>query len=71
MVAARTEYRDWRGVLIGTTERVDHRIEARDRAGRLVGTFDLDNDITRGWDGVKVGIGNLLPSLFITFIKTR
>jgi hypothetical protein len=73
LVTTRTEFRNRLGVLIGTTEVAsdsDPRINARDRNGRLVGWYEIRNDVTRDWNGVKLGTGNLLSSLFLTFTRT-
>ena len=69
LVVSKTEFRNNLGVLIGTTERTGQKIEARDRNGRLVGKFEIDANITRDWNGVKIGSGDLLSSLFLTFTK--
>jgi hypothetical protein len=69
LVVSKTEFRNNLGVLIGTTERIGQKIEARDRNGRLVGKFEIDANITRDWNGFKIGSGDLLSSLFLTFTK--
>ncbi|MBV9482858.1 MAG: hypothetical protein JO249_19270 [Acidobacteria bacterium] len=69
LVVSKTEFRNNLGVLIGTTKRIGRKIEARDRNGRLVGTFEIDTNITRNWNGIRVGSGDLLSSLFLTFTK--
>ena len=69
LVVSKTEFRNNLGVLIGTTERIGQKIEARDRSGRLVGKFEIDANITRDWNGIKIGSGDLLSSLFLTFTK--
>ena len=69
LLVSKTEFRNNLGILIGTTERIGQKIEARDRNGRLVGKFEIDANITRDWSGIKTGSGDLLLSLFLTFTK--
>lgn len=69
LVTAKIEFRDRIGVLLGTMETMGKTITARDRNGRTVGTYDGETDVTRNYNGVRVGTGNLLSSLFLTFAK--
>ena len=64
------EFRDNLGVLLGRIETVGKISTARDRNSREVGTYDAETNVTRNYNGVKVGTGNLLGSLFLTFTKS-
>lgn len=67
---SKTEFRDNLGVLLGTTEKISQRIEARDRLGRLVGYFDITLNTTRDYNGRLIGKGDQLTSLFMIWQKT-
>jgi hypothetical protein len=58
--------RDRSGKLLGTIRRLpDGRLEARDRHGRLKGTYDPRTNQTRDSSGRFVGTGNLLAAFVI------
>jgi hypothetical protein len=69
LVTGKIEFRDRIGILLGTFETEDKTITARDRNGRTVGVYDVDANVTRNYNGQRVGTGNLLSSLFLTFAK--
>jgi hypothetical protein len=58
--------RDKGGRLLGRiSEKSDGRLEGRDHAGRLKGTYDPRTDQTRDQAGRLVGKGNLLSSVVV------
>jgi len=61
------QLRDKAGRLIGKIKQLSNgKLEGRDAAGRLRGTYDPKADQTRDAAGRLVGKGNLLATLIVT-----
>ena len=64
---SREAVRDARGQIIGYIEAKPsvNKVEARDRHGRLLGTYDERADTTRDAHGRLLGSGNRLRALLV------
>ena len=66
-MAARIEFRDFSGRLLGWREQTGtSRIEGRDFTGRLKGYYDVRNNETCNAGGRVVGRGDLLSALIVS-----